>query len=215
MARVIRILLAALVGVVITAPAASAAPDRKLEALLGDLFETVLEIPTPQNPLAGNGDPCVDLGKKVVAPFQPGPAPLTCTVKSGTKIFVAAFAVECSTVEPPPFFGANEAELRECVRALDPDEVTITVDGKPVPLTVVETRLLRLDLPVDNIFGAPAGPADAVGRGAVALLQPLPPGTHEIVISVTGAPIVNGVPLFEDFTITTTIVVQPGQSRAA
>jgi hypothetical protein len=208
MARFIRILLAALVGVVITAPAASAAPDRKLEALLGDLWETALETPTPQ-------DPCVDLGKKVVAPFQPAPGPLTCTVKSGTKIFVAAFTVECSTVEPPPFFGGTEAELRTCVRALDPEEVTITVDGEPVPLTVVETRLLRVDLPANNILGVAPGPADAVGRGAVALLQPLPPGTHEIVISVTGAPIVNGEPLFEDFTITTTIVVQPGRSMAA
>jgi hypothetical protein len=205
MARFIRILLAALVGVVITAPAASAAPDRKLETLLGDLWETVLETPTPQNP-------CVDLGKKVVAPFQAGPGPLTCTVKSGTKIFVAAFTVECSTVEPPPFFGGTEAELRTCVRALDPDEVTITVDGEPVPLTVVETRLLRVDLPTDNILGVDAQPADAVGRGAVALLQPLPPGTHEIVIRATGTIL---PPPNTDFTSTTTIVVQPGRSMAA
>jgi hypothetical protein len=201
MARVIRILLAALVAVVVTAPAASAAPDHKLEALLGDLWETVLETPTPQ-------DPCVDLGRKVVAPFQAGPGPLTCTVKSGTKIFVAAFTVECSTVEEPPFFGGTEAELRTCVRALDPDEVTITVDGEPVPLTVVETRLLRVDLPADNILGVDAQPADAVGRGAVALLQPLPLGTHEIVIDARGT-------IIGDFTSTTTIVVQPGRSMAA
>jgi hypothetical protein len=201
-ARFIRILLAALVGVVITAPAASAAPDRKLEALLGDLWETALETPTPQ-------DPCVDLGKKVVAPFQPAPgSPLTCTVKPGTKIFVAAFTVECSTVEPPPFFGATEAELRTCVQAFNA-AVTVTVDGKSVPLTVVETRLLHVVLPADNILGEDAGPADSVGRGFVALLHPLPPGTHRIFISV------DGVPPLPDFTQTTTIVVQPGQSRAA
>jgi hypothetical protein len=201
MSRFIRILLAALVGVVLMAPAASAAPDRKLGALLGDLWETALQTPTPL-------DPCVDLEKKVVAPFQAGPGPLTCTVKSGTKIFVAAFTVECSTVEAPPFFGGTEAELRACVRALDPAEVTITVDGKLVPLTVVETRLLRVDLPKGNILGVPEGPADAVGRGAVALLQPLPPGTHEIVITVAGS-------IIGDFTSTTTIVVQPGRSKAA
>jgi hypothetical protein len=91
---------------------------------------------------------------------------------------------------------------------LDPDEVTITVDGKPVPLTVVETRLLRVDLTADNILGVGAGPADAVGRGAVALLQPLPPGTHEIVINARGTSL-------GDFTSTTTIVVQPGRSMAA
>jgi hypothetical protein len=208
MARSIRILLAALVGIVITAPAASAAPDRKLEALLGDLFERVLVIPTSENPLAGNGNPCVDLGNKVVAPFQGGADDLTCTVKSGTKIFVAAFAVECSTVEPAPFFGRNEAELRECVRALNLGKVTLSVDGKMVPLTDVETRLLRLNLPEENIFGAPDGLADSVGRGFVALLQPLPPGTHQIVINVSGS-------FAGDFEVNTTIVVQPGQSRAA
>jgi hypothetical protein len=47
MSRFIRILLAALVGVVLMAPAASAAPDRKLGALLGDLWETALQTPTP------------------------------------------------------------------------------------------------------------------------------------------------------------------------
>jgi hypothetical protein len=203
MARLLRILLAALVGVVITAPAAAAAPDRKLESLLGDLWETALETPTPL-------DPCVDLDKNVVAPFQVGPGPLTCTVKSGTKIFVAAFTVECSTAEVGTvFFGANEAELRACVRAFNPAAITITVDGRMVPLTVVETRLLHVDLPLNNILGVPAGPADSVGRGFVALLQPLPPGTHHIVINAVDAP------FFGTFTSTTTIVVQPGQSRAA
>jgi hypothetical protein len=210
MARFIRILLAVLLGVVITAPAASAAPDRKLEALLGDLFETVLEIPTPKNPLAGNGNPCVPLGKKVVAPFQAGTEDLTCTVKSGTKIFVAAFAVECSTVEQPPFRGDDEAELRTCVRAFNLGAVTITVDGKEVPLTEVETPLLNLVLPADNVLveAEEPVPADSVGRGFVALLQPLPPGTHQIVINVSGSAVVS-------FSTTTTIVVQPGQSRAA
>src|SRR3712207_8569411 len=76
--RLVRILLAALVAVVVTAPAASAAPDRELGDLLGALWETVLETPTPTNPLGG-GDPCVDLDG-VVAPFQSGSNPLTCTV---------------------------------------------------------------------------------------------------------------------------------------
>jgi hypothetical protein len=215
MARFIRTLLAALVGVVITAPAASAAPDSKLEALLGDLFEKVLEIPKPENPLAGNGNPCVVLGNKVVAPFQGATDDLTCTVKFGTKIFVAAFVVECSTVESAPFFGRTERELRQCVRALDPRKVTLTVDRKRVPLTVVETRLLRLDLPANDIFGVDARRADSVGRGSVALLRQLPPGTHKIFIEVKGAPIVNGEPLFDDFDVTTTVVVQRGKASAA
>ena len=58
--RLARVLLAVVVGMVVTAPAASAAPDhesrpapdRQLATLLGELWETVLETPVPDNPLA-------------------------------------------------------------------------------------------------------------------------------------------------------------------
>jgi hypothetical protein len=49
------------------APSASAAPT-SLERILGDLWTTVLETPTPQNAFAG-GDTCVVLEGKIVAPF--------------------------------------------------------------------------------------------------------------------------------------------------
>ncbi|MGY1734666.1 hypothetical protein [Geodermatophilus sp. SYSU D00684] len=205
--RVIRILLAALVAVVVTAPAASAAPDRQLRTLLGELWETVLETPVPENPLAA-GDPwCIDLGGRVVAPFTLDPAvPPTCTVEPGTRIFVPAVTIECSTVEPPPFFGGNEAELRKCARAVDASGGTlaVTVDGRPFPLSLVETPLLALDLPEDNILGVPPQRALSVGAGFVALVHPLPPGTHQIVITGTGT-------FLGDFRNVTTIVVEPGR----
>ena len=76
---------------------------------------------------------------------------------------------------------------------------TVTVDGRSVAVTEVETRLLNIVLPADNIFGLPAGTQGlSVGHGWVAVLHPLTPGTHTIVTD-TGAS-----------TITTTIVVQPG-----
>jgi hypothetical protein len=212
--RLARVLLAVLVGVVVTAPAASAAPDhesrpapdRELAALLGELWETVLETPVPENPLAVGEPWCIDLDG-VVAPFTLNPAaPPTCIVERGTKIFVAAVTLECSTVEPPTV-GGNEAELRECARAVDMpgSTLTLTVDGEPVPLTLVETPLLTIDLPEDNILGVPAQQALSVAAGFVALLPPLPPGTHEIVITGTGT-------FFGDFTLVTTIVVEPGRS---
>ena len=66
---------------------------------------------------------------------------------------------------------------------------TVTVDGKSVPVTVVETPLLNITLPADNIFGPlPAGTQGlSVGRGWVALLHPLTPGTHTIVIDTDPA----------------------------
>src|SRR3712207_9062194 len=68
--RLARVLLAVVVGVVVTAPAASAAPDiqsrpapdRALATLLGELWETVLETPVPENPLAAGEPWCVEIG---------------------------------------------------------------------------------------------------------------------------------------------------------
>ena len=212
--RLARVLLAVVLGVVVQAPAASAAPDhqsrpapdRELATLLGELWEMVLETPVPENPLAAGEPWCVDLDG-AVAPFTLDPAAVpTCTVDVGTEIFVAALSVECSTVEEPPFYGGNEAELRQCVRDLDvlQGDLTVTVDGEPVPLTLVESPLLRLDLPEDNLLGVPPQQALSVASGLVALLQPLPPGTHEIVTTGTGT-------VLGDFTNVTTIVVEPGR----
>jgi hypothetical protein len=194
--RLARILLLAAVGLCVAAPAAGAVPAKKLDNNLAALWTTVLETPSDQNPFGNGGSAfaCLNLGG-VVAPFGPLGVE-SCTVKPGTKIFVAASASECSTFEGD---GTTEAELRDCARGRDvPSAPTVTVDGKAVPVAEVETPLLNIVLPADNIFGLPAGTQGlSVGHGWVALLHPLTPGTHTIVI-VTG-----------DSTITTTIVVKP------
>ena len=152
--------------------------------------------------------------RRRVAPVgAPGIASFTCTGKPGTKVFVAAWSAECSTLEDPPFFGSNEAELRACARAVNAGVTTIDVvlDGTRVPVTEVTSGLLRLDLPADNIFGVPAGtglpPYLSVADGWVALLPPLTPGTHTITLDVVGE-FPPGTPL--DIDNTTTIIVQPG-----
>jgi hypothetical protein len=59
----------------------------------------------------------------------------------------------------------------------------------------VETPLLAIVLPADNIFGLPAGAEGlSVAHGWVTPVNPLTPGTHTIVIGGT---------------TTTTIVVSP------
>ena len=173
---------------------------------LGDLWETVLETPTAENPFAG-GNPCVDLGP-VVAPLSPFFTSIECTVKPSERLFVSAFSSECSTFEAPPYFGNDEAELRACARDVDAGLAppTVTVDGTPVPVSEVETELLLIHLPKDNIFGVSGSSARkglSVGHGWVASLGRLSPGTHEIVIHVVGTYL--GNPL--DFTNTTTINV--------
>jgi hypothetical protein len=192
--RITRIVLLAAIALFAAAPAASAVPSKKLDDYLAALWTTVLETPSAQNPFGSGGSAfaCFDL-RGTVAPFAPVSVE-SCTVEPGTKVFIAARSVECSTFEG---HGTTEAELRECARTDDVQVApTVTVDGRSVPVAEVETPLLNIVLPADNIFGLPAGTQGlSVGHGWVALLHPLTPGTHTIVI---------------DSTITTTIVVEPG-----
>jgi hypothetical protein len=199
----------------VAAPSASAVPNKKLGDYLGAMWKAVLETPAPGNPFSGlPGSPpflCVDLGG-VVAPIASGATSVTCTVNPGTKIFVAAWSSECSTLEPPPSFGSDEAQLRACARNLNNGitRTDVLLDGQPVPVTRVQSGLLRLNLPADNIFGARAGtgspPYLSVADGWVALLHPLTPGTHTITLHIEGTYL--DKPL--NIENTTTIIVQPG-----
>ena len=123
----------------------------------GSLWTTILETPTPDNPFGSGGPQCFVLGGKIVAPF--GGGSFTCTVKAGTRIFIAAWTTECSTFAGDcggP--GSNEAQLRAAAEAADAGiTATVTINGEPVPLSSVETGLLTIHLPQDNIFGLQGG----------------------------------------------------------
>jgi len=95
-----------------------------------------VETPSAQNPfgVGGAAFACFDLGG-TVAPFAPGGVE-SCTVKSGTKVFVVAQSVECSTFEGN---GTTEAELRTCARESDVEVApTVTVDGSTVLVAGVD-----------------------------------------------------------------------------
>lgn len=173
--------LLAACAALVTVPAASAAPAPvKFDAGLAALWTTVLQTPSAQNSFGTGGAAfgCWNLGGGTVAPFGPNGID-SCTVKSGTKILVAASSVECSTIEGN---GTTEAELRACAEQSDAQSApSVTVDGHSVPVTERETRLLNIVLPADNIFGLPAGTTGlSVGHGWVAHVDPLTPGTHTI-----------------------------------
>ena len=197
--RLVVLPLLAAVTLGLAAPAASAAPATKLDANLAALWTTVLRTPSAQNSFGTGGDAfaCWNLGG-TVAPFGPSGVP-SCTVKPGTRIFVAASSFECSTFEGN---GTTEAELQACAERSDAQTAPrVTVDGRPVPVTEAETGLLHIVLPADNIFLLPAGATGlSFGHGWVSLLNPLTPGTHTIVIHSAAFP-----------DITTTIIVTPGR----
>jgi hypothetical protein len=180
--RLVAVPLLAMATLGLAAPAASAAPAPvKFNADLAALWTRVFETPSAQNSFGTGGAAfaCWNLGGGTVAPF--GPAAVdSCTVKPGTKIFVAASSFECSTIEGN---GTTEAELRACAEHSDAQTApSVTVDGHAVPVKEVETRLMNMVLPADNIFGLPAGTTGlSVGHGWIAPLNPLTPGTHTIV----------------------------------
>jgi hypothetical protein len=198
MFRLVAILSLAAVTLGLTVPAVSAAPaPTKIDADLTALWTKVLETPSAQNSFGSGGAAfaCWNLGGGTVAPFGPSGVP-SCTVKPGTKILVVASSNECSTFEEPNL--TTEAELRACAEQADVQTApSVTVDGHSVPVKEVETRLMNIVLPADNLFGLPAGTTGlSVGHGWVTHLDPLTPGTHTIVGSGSA-------------TFTTAIIVKP------
>jgi hypothetical protein len=184
----------------LVAPSASAAPTTDLGKTLGNLWTKVLETPTPDNPFGGGGPQCFVVGGKIVAPF--GGGSFTCTVKAVTRIFIAAWTTECSTFEGN---GTTEAALRACAVGMDAGiTATVTINGEPVPLSSVQTGLLTIHLPQDNIFTLKGADRNglSVADGFVYLTDPLTPGTY----------IIQGHVVFPDgrppADFTTTIIVQ-------
>ena len=112
-----RVLVVAVVALGLAAPSAAAVPDKKLGDSLGAMWKKVLETPTPQNPFAGGGPLCVDLGGVVAPVGAPGSESITCTVKPGTKVFVAAWSAECGASRVLPSLAAMKPS---CGRVLAP-----------------------------------------------------------------------------------------------
>jgi len=200
--RALIVLVATLAIVSAQVAPASATTSKKLISDLAAMWTTLLETPSAQNPFGTGGAAfaCIDIGGRTVAPFAGG-AEFSCTVKPGTKIFVAGFSWECSSFPGDhPNSGTTEPELRQCARDNDLQVApTVNVDGKSVKVTPVETPELKIVMPEDPIFAVPAGTEGrSVAHGWVALLNPLAPGTHTIEIG--GSSPAN----------TTTIVVTPG-----
>ena len=109
----------------------------------------------------------------------------TCTIPAGRAILISVAGNECSYAENPSL--RTESQLKLC--AISGNQVTslhVSVDGKNLQnlqnYTVV-TRLFNMTLPENNIFGAPAGPTQAVSQSYLVFLKPLPSGTHTIHFS--------------------------------
>lgn len=124
--------------------------------------------------------------------FTPNPTNMTCVVPEGVAILVTLGGSECSTVEPPPFFGRDEAELAACATATNDVNpipiaaITVTINGQEVP-NLESYRSVSPAFPLtfseENVFGVPAGVALSVSDGYGFLIAPPAPGAYDLVIS--------------------------------
>jgi len=158
-------------------------------------WQWAMSVPEAVNPsFAADGSGC-EIGQFGPVFFVPGsyaeePVTIPCVVPEGTAIFVGVGGTECSTVESPPFFGRDEAELRACAAALTDgiSDLQATVNGVDVPdLEQYRTQspVFPLNLLADNFFGVAPGVALSVADGYNFIIAPPPPGKYEIVASVT------------------------------
>ena len=109
----------------------------------------------------------------------------TCVVPEGTAIFVEVATVTCSTVEPPPYFGRNEDELRACANetlngATDNEASVNGQDVDDLDVYRIATPLFTVALPEDNIIGVEPVVAEVISEGYTFIISPPPPGEYEV-----------------------------------
>jgi hypothetical protein len=112
-----------------------------------------------------------------------------CTIPAGKTLVFPIINAECSTVEPPPFYGKDAIELRNCAaywaNAVGVDTLEFTIDGKRVKNLAhfrAQSPVFDFTMPLnDNMFGVPNVTAGtSVSDGYWVIVEPLSPGHHVI-----------------------------------
>ena len=155
-------------------------------------WQWVLTIPAATNPLNDKTGVNCAVGQSsgpvffLVGSFV-GTVNRTCTVPRDKAVYFPIINAECSTVEPPPFHGDNEAELRTCAGrygdAFDVSSLKVTVDGQQVKGLKdyrAQSPVFNFTLPADDILGVTATIGSSVDDGYYVMLQSLKPGNHTI-----------------------------------
>jgi hypothetical protein len=151
-------------------------------------WQWVTSLPVGVNPAQDpSGERC-GYGQNGPVFFVPRNMP-PCTAPADVALFIPIAGSECSTLEPPLFQGATEAELAACAAEVADryTGVVVRVNGEVVPQIEryrAQSPVFTLQLPEDNILAAPAGTGRAVAAGYQIILPPLAPGTHEILVHV-------------------------------
>jgi hypothetical protein len=153
-------------------------------------WQYVFSIPTPQNPLAGGtGNHCVfQRIRNVGLVIFPIINEIECEVPAGTMLFFPVVAAECSNLEPPPWYGGNEEELRACATSFTFTDLHASIDGvavKNLDQYFFTSPLFEFTLPEDNILGSDELTGLSVSYGVWLMLAPLSPGEHSVYLHAT------------------------------
>jgi hypothetical protein len=149
----------------------------------------------------------------------PGGPTIHVTIRPGTALFFPVVNAECSEIEPDPYHGDNEQELRACANMHidNTSGLFAVIDGRPVKnlgAYRVQSPLFEFGpLPEDNLLAfaygddadfPPGATSLSVDAGVYLLLAPLSVGKHTIHF---GATLIGGAPDGSDLMIDTTYIV--------
>jgi hypothetical protein len=150
-------------------------------------WQWLLSMPIQINPMDDiTGEHCEEGQGSLPVFFLSGSggsvAERTCTVPAEKAILVPVSTVECSFAEQS---GTNEQELNTCAEEDQSSNpiLFLSVDGRQIQQIEkyrVHSRAFNVTFPENAVFGAKAGPSLAVSDGYWIILEPLPPGEHEI-----------------------------------
>jgi hypothetical protein len=150
-------------------------------------WQWAFSMPEPLNPLVDDtGRNCANNQTGPVwflAGTGGGAVTRECTIPSDKGILLPIINIACDSATEPAL--DTEEELRSCAKA-DQDLVIakqITVDGVNIgnlDSYRFQSPLFSLTFPESNIAGVPPQTAQAISDGFWILLEPLPPGSHEI-----------------------------------
>jgi hypothetical protein len=105
----------------------------------------------------------------------------TCQLPPGAFLVVTPGSVECSNIEPDPFFGADEAGLTACVDGWFAllNHAEVIIDGDPVTnLDDYALRTRAITLPPNNLLNTESGLS--MSEGYFLVVRPLSRGTHTL-----------------------------------
>ncbi len=165
-------------------------PDARVQGMtLGQwtaqLWHDGFAIPASESPFLYPGSLCYFSrnGNVGIAPAFFFSGESECSMPAGMMLYVMVLGGECSSAEPPPFYGDNYEDLSACASQYPFANLAAEIDGLPVPNIeryLAYTPLIQLDLPADNVLGAPAGNYISAGYAAGFIMTPLSPGQHTV-----------------------------------